>query len=255
MAVEGCMSKQPAPSSIHPWDNHHYLWELTASSPAFQWRHHGETASSKQRVFFILHHLKRISFSTEHHCRAKLSAAQWDTEVAQGRLICLYLSWEKTHLSSLTCSGTQGLTLPGTCLSWQLPPAWECPEATAPGQGVGKRRCCRIVTVKLYVDNHWLGKSLSYKLLLQDKATFSAQISRYVLSGVILLCQHSPLAHLTESWAGWSSHPDLARDSNLLCTWHFPAKQIIANELTADIKYFRRYFFKIILFVYNYIYM
>lgn len=83
---------------------------------------------------------------------------------------------------------------------------------------------------------------------------FSAQVSQYVLSGVILVCQHSPLAHLMGSWDGWSSHPGLAGDGNLLCTWHFPAKQIIPNELIADIKYFRRYFSKTIIFVYNYIY-
>lgn len=79
------------------------------------WRHHGERASSKHRVFFILHHLRRISFSTEHHCRAKLSAAQWDTDKHKG-------AW-----SALVCPGRNPIYLlsnllwhTGSDLTWHL---------------------------------------------------------------------------------------------------------------------------------------
>lgn len=203
MAVEGYMSKQPAHPSLYP--SILGVTITTFGSSLLLAQPFGEGTMEKQpagnREYFLFY---IISGESPSALNTTAGPSFWQLNGTQ--------MWHRGTWSAWVCPGRNPI-YPLSNLLWHtglliLAAATSVgvPEAAAPGQGVRERRCRRIVTVNLYVDTLWVGKSLSYKFLLWDKAMFSAQISRYVLSGVILVCQHSPLAHLMESGAGWSSH-------------------------------------------------
>lgn len=103
------------------------LWELAAPGPPLWWGHHGEIATGRQNIF-ILDHLGESPPAPDTTAEAKPSSA-WQGPGSPD--LPWFVLGEITFIFLLACSAKQGLILPGTCSSGQLPTAWGCPEATA----------------------------------------------------------------------------------------------------------------------------